>query len=301
MTNTRILSPEIVEIRTRITSVISVLVLFVARSPISADEPICPTWWVGQGNGRTMSDNFDADDGTDEQTPGSFPISRRGAMKTGAAGLGLLALGGMGSMPAAAASGANKVYSAEATLAKLELANADTTSEAVVLSEGTFKTSTNTDLIINATAEIGLYTEIKTKGNDQSVASAGVECWVELDGEPVPFPPFDGGDGTLGNDFTGSDGKYERVVENASVVFNNRDFGMKTSNFGDLEAEIELFLRTRSANGFNWYIPDVGQGEHTITLNGNISQYVDGKGEAKALVGPRTLIVEPVNMSNGSN
>ncbi|WP_416840158.1 hypothetical protein [Haloferax sp. DFSO52] len=231
----------------------------------------------------------------DAETDDRLKIDRRTALKGGAAGLGLLALGGLGSSSAVAASGANKVYLADASLAEISKAQKATQSDAVLLSSGSFKTSTNTDLIISATAEVGLYTEIKTKGNDESVASAGVECWVELDGEPVPYPAFD--DGTLGNDFTGGDGSYSRAND-GSVVFSNRDFGMKTSDFENLEAQIELFLRTRSANGFNWYIANVGQGEHTIELKALITQNVDGQGEAKALVGPRTLIVEPVNMSS---
>lgn len=231
-----------------------------------------------------------------DETNDGVKFDRRTAMKGGLAGLGLLALGSASTGSAVAASGANKVYMADAELEEVAKAQNETNSVDVTLSRGSFKTSTNTDLIINATAEVGLYTEIKTKGNDDSVASAGVECWVELDDKPVPYPAF-AGDGTLGNDFTGGNGTVSRANE-GSVIFSNRDFGMKTSDFENLEAKIELFLRTRSANGFNWYTADVGQGEHTIALKARVTQNVDGKGEAKALVGPRTLIVEPVNMSS---
>lgn len=231
----------------------------------------------------------------DDDTTSGIELDRRTALKGGAAGLGLLALGGLGAGSAAAENGANKVFSADAELAEAELAKNETAGEPVTLMSGTFKTSDKADLVINATAEVGLYTQIKTKGNDSSVASAGVECWVELDGEPVPYPPVDGGSLPQPD---WSDLEYERANEGA-VVFNNRDFGMKTSDFENLAAKIELFIRTRSSHGFNWYTTDVGKGDHTIELKANIMQYADDKdATAKALVGPRTLIVDPVNMGS---
>ncbi|MFB6170200.1 MAG: hypothetical protein ABEJ06_03550 [Haloarculaceae archaeon] len=231
----------------------------------------------------------------EDQTDDGIEFDRRTALKGGAAGLAALGLGGLATGSAAASSGANKVFSGEAKLEQLDLAKRETSGDAVTLMSGTFDTGDNADIVINATAEVGLYTEIKTKGNDSSVAKAGVECWVELDGEPVAYPPIDGG--TLGTDFTGDTGTYTRENE-GSVVFNNREFGLKTSDFDDLDAKIELFIRTRSSHGFNWYATDIGKGEHTLALKANISQYVDGKGEAKALVGPRSLIAQPVNMGS---
>jgi hypothetical protein len=210
-------------------------------------------------------------------------VDRRTAMKGGLAGLGLLALGGLASGSAVAASGANKVYLADGNLQGMSLAKSDEASDAIVLSQGVFKTSTNTDLIIQASVESGLYTKVKGKGDSSSSAEATVECWVEIDGNPVPYPAYDGSE----------DGN------NGAIVFNNREFGLEMSNFGDLEAEIELFIRTRSANAFNWYTANVGQGEHTVALMGRISDETSGySAEAEALVGPRTLIVEPVNMSS---
>lgn len=215
---------------------------------------------------------------TQTATDDSIKFDRRTAMKGGAAALGLLTLGGFGAGSAVAASGANKVYMADPSLAELSasVSNQGSNADVVTLASGVMKTSTNTDLIIQATAEVSLHTDIKTKGNDESTATAGVTCWVEIDGNPVSWG----------------------VDDDGRVVFNNREFGLKVSDFVEEEPMLELFLRTRSAHGFNWYAPDVGAGEHTIELKGQIESYVDGQGDAKALVGPRTLIVEPVNMSN---
>jgi hypothetical protein len=221
-------------------------------------------------------------DTPDTDASNRLGLDRRTALKGAGIGLGLLTLGSAGTGSAVAASGANKVYAAESDLAEIGLGSKELESQAVTLMSGSFKTSDKSDLIVQSSAEVSLHTDIKTKGNDESWASAGVECWVELDGTPISWTP-----GTVGSGL--DDGK---------VVFNNREFGLKTSNFENEEAMIELFLRTRSAHGFNWYAVDVGSGEHTIELKANIKQFVDGNGEAKALVGPRTLIVEPVNMGS---
>lgn len=229
---------------------------------------------VATTGGTTMTDDKSLHEGIE--------FNRRDALKGGAAGLGLLALGGLGSGSAAAENGANKVFAAEqdlkrasATFAKNGTSNADE----ITLASGSFKTSDKSDLIIQATAEVGLYTDVKTKGNDESTAKAGVTCWVELDGQPVSW--------NVANPL--GDGK---------VVFDNREFGLKTSNFDDEDAMIELFIKTRSAHGFNWYTADVGSDTHTIELKATIDEFVEGSGDAEALVGPRTLIVEPVNMGS---
>ncbi|WP_435364665.1 hypothetical protein [Haloarchaeobius sp. DYHT-AS-18] len=208
----------------------------------------------------------------------SFELGRRHVLAAGVAGLGLSALG-TGTV-GASHSPADKVSAVGSTLELMESTKSNggesSAGAEVTLLSGTMKTSSPTDLILQATVESGLYTDIKTKGNDESWANAGVQCWVEIDGAEVPVT-------------SGSSGK---------VVFNNREFGMKTSNFENEEAMIELFLRTRSSNAFNWLTLDVGSGEHTIELKADIDVYANGKGSAKALVGPRTLVVEPTKMAN---
>ncbi|MFC7096832.1 hypothetical protein [Halobaculum marinum] len=220
-----------------------------------------------------MSD--DADD-TAERT--ALELGRRTVLAAGAAGLGLSALGT--GVASASHSPADKLSAVGSTLELVEAAQSNggsaSSSTAVTLLSGSMKTSSPTDLILQATVESGLYTDIKTKGNDESWANAGLTCWVEVDGEEVPVT-------------SGSDG---------AVVFNNREFGMKTSNFENEEAMIELFLRTRSANAFNWLTLNVGSGTHTIELKADLDVYASGKGSAKALVGPRTLIVEPTKLAN---
>lgn len=153
-------------------------------------------------------------------------------------------------------------------------------SEVVTLAEGTIKTSGPTDLIFRVTAECALWTHTATIGNDISEAIAAVKVWVEVDGAVVPVSGDDVGE------------------EAGKVVFCNRAYRMETTNFDDEDATIKSFLRTRSANAFNWITLDLGAGVHDVVLKAQLDAEVTGTAEAKAAVGKRTLIVEPVKLAN---
>lgn len=155
-----------------------------------------------------------------------------------------------------------------------------TTSEVVTLLTGKIKTSAPTDLIFRATMECALWTDITTVGNDESQAIATVKAWVEIDGVPV----------RVSSDDTGA--------EAGKVVFCNRDYKRVTSMWDDENATIEDYLRTRTANAFNWILVNAGSGTHIIELKGSLETEVNGTGNAKAAVGKRTLIVEPEKLAN---
>lgn len=152
--------------------------------------------------------------------------------------------------------------------------------ETVTLLEGRLKTSAPTDLIFRVSLECALWTNITTVGDDDSSAEATVKVWIELDGKAVP----------VSSDDTGDDA--------GRVVFCNRAFRMQTVNWSDENATINAFLRTRSANAFHWITLDVGRGVHEVVLKAELSTEVAGTGDAKAAVGKRTLIVEPVKLAN---
>lgn len=154
--------------------------------------------------------------------------------------------------------------------------------EATILS-GTLKISEPTDLIISVTAECALWTDIVTVGNDQSESVASVKIWVEIDGEPVAVA----GDDT---------------EETGEVVFCNRAFKRETLEFDDEDATIKTFLRTRQANAFNWISinpSDLFDGNvHTVEVKAQLDAEVTGAGMAKAGIGKRTLVIEPVKLAN---
>jgi hypothetical protein len=143
----------------------------------------------------------------------------------------------------------------------------------------TIKTSAPQDLILSVTSECALWTTVATTGNDESIARATVQVWVEFDGVPVPVSG------------SGDDGK---------VVFCDRLHRQTVTDLDDDDARIEQYLATRTANGFNWLLPDAGSGVHTIEVKADLTSETTGADAlAQAGVGHRTLIVEPTHLAQG--
>lgn len=228
--------------------------------------------------------------GADAERSSALEIAadRRTALK-GLGGAGIsLGLGALASGSAAASQPADKVAVSGSTLEVMEVSATDSENHSAThtLLSDTIKTSTPTDLLLQPTVETALFTDIMTMGNDQSEAEASVTCWIELDDEPV----------VVSSDYTAA-GLSEQAA--SEVVFDKRAHRMETANFDDEEATIRQFLDTRSANGFNWVTLDVGNGEHELELKGRLDVNVDdSNAEARAIVGPRTMIVEPVKLPN---
>lgn len=245
-----------------------------------------------------MTDEID-----DTEGESRIEFDRRTALKgLGTAGL-LAALGGGAVGTAAASSGADKIYVAGSTREEftLDTASKGNTAEEFTLLEGSVKTSTPTDLYLLTQLECALWTDVKSKGKDESSeAKAGVTCWIEIDGVPVP----------VSHDYPNEWAATRR--EASEVVFNYRDFRVETSFLGDIEdvtedeEYLQLYNRTRSSHGFNWVALDVGSGDydsstnvHSVALKGRIDVYSDdAKARAKAVVGPRTLVGVPAKLAN---
>lgn len=156
-------------------------------------------------------------------------------------------------------------------------------SEVHTILSGQVRLSSPMDLILRVTAECALWTDVTTVGNDESEAVATVKVWVEIDGVPVP----------VASDDTGDDA--------GKVVFCNRAYKRATSAFENDNATIETFLRTRSANAFNWATTDISGGAglvHDIEVKAELTSQVTNVGSAQAGIGKRTLIVEPVDLGD---
>ncbi len=156
-------------------------------------------------------------------------------------------------------------------------------SSEVVLLEGTLRSSSPTDLIIDVNAETGLFTAVTIFGTSESEARARITVWVEIDGMAVPVTGDSNGDGSF-ND-----------PDDGRVVFNNRDFGLASIN---LTAVLTGFQRTRSAHGFKWVALDVGPGIHSIEVKARLEVIALGNANAAAAVGKRTMVVEPTKLAN---
>lgn len=191
------------------------------------------------------------------------------------AGLSVLALAGsFGSVSPLRANGlpADKVSASGSTT---EVIGAG---EVVTLLSEKIRTSSPADLILSATAECSITTEVTTVGNDSQSAFGQVRMWIEIDGEPVPVAQND--------------------ADAGRVVFCNRTYQRETSLFDDEDATIRTFLETRAANGFNWLRLNTGSGIHLVELKAEFTTQSTDSASALAAVGNRTLVVEPTKAAH---
>lgn len=187
---------------------------------------------------------------------------------------------------------ANKYAAAGSSLNKFD--------QSTILLQERVRVSSPFDLVLQMTAECSIITELTTGGTgetDFSEASGQVEIWIEIDGRPVPISTVDRDPATPGTQ-----------ADDGRVVFCNRTYGRSvqdTEGDGDVDREDD-YIRTRSANAFNWLALDTGFNYDDPANGNNILDIVvkaeyttseQGRAVADAFVGFRTLIVEPTNAS----
>jgi hypothetical protein len=183
----------------------------------------------------------------------------------------------------AAGGPANKFAAAGSTI--------DHVDEATPILSEQMKVSSPSDLIVQLTAECSIITELTTGGDaaDSSDAFGEVQIWVTIDGRTVP----------IADDDANQDGR---------VVFCNRAYGRSvedTEGDGDVDKEDD-YIRTRTANAFNWIALNTGTGFDSPANGNNILDIVvwadyttetTGDAVAEAFVGQRTLVVEPTHLA----
>jgi hypothetical protein len=170
------------------------------------------------------------------------------------------------------------------------------------LMSATFKTSKPEDLIIEITAECSILTTVDIPGSptggatQTSHARGSIRIWAELDGKIVPIqdvstPPQDptaNGNGTDADKVTFCDRLHERTVSDSE----NQQDGIDHS---------KDYIETKTANAFNWLRLNSGSGEHTLVVKAEFTtNAAGGASNAQAIVGNRTLIVEPTKLANAA-
>jgi hypothetical protein len=143
----------------------------------------------------------------------------------------------------------------------------------------TMRSSTPSDVTFAVTLECAITTSVKTIGDDDQSASGVVDVWVEVDDQPVPV------------DSTDPDGR---------VTFCNEAHRRVTTGFdpGESDASIETFHTSKAANGFNWSKLTMGNGVHTIEVVAMLTETAVNENTADAVIGNRTLTVNPTHMAN---
>lgn len=194
---------------------------------------------------------------------------------------------------------ADKVVASGSVLEKF-----DSDDQPVELLSGTLRTSKPTDLMLQVSLECSILTKLVTGpsttpgATDTATAQGRVEVWVEIDpaGPAVPYTV------PVTSDSNG-DGTFDDP-DDGEVVFCNRIYSRTVTDGEDekdgLDEESD-FIRTRNANAFNWLALDLGSGIRTITVRARLTIATFGDATAEALVGKRTLIVEPAKLANDAS
>jgi hypothetical protein len=163
---------------------------------------------------------------------------------------------------------------------------------AVVLSE-TVKINNPTDLIIDVSAECALMTQV-TNGADGSTSRAygQIKMWVTIDGKYVPVSAEDTDHGQV---VFCSRVQEQQWTDSNDPVKGNDDSGDR----------LRQYLDTRDATAFNWMALNVGEtypgtsdNVHLVELHATWTTSTAGAAIAQAVVGNRTMILEPVKAWN---
>jgi hypothetical protein len=246
-------------------------------------------------------------------TENSGPMKRKTPMKifAVAAALALVAValpvlaqspGGGGSQAA------NKIVVAGASY----LVMTDDTEESATASlfedpVPTVKTSKRSDLLIQVNMECSVLTQTFVSNNPLfgpqiSRAEGRIVVWVEINGVVVPVDKYDVADEATGNvpgEVVFCDRAHEK--EFREIMEEDEEHGFN--------ATIRDFQRTRGAHSFTWIALDVGFNhpdtrDHTIEVFARLEAGTENDPDdspqnalAEAVVGKRTLIVEPVKLS----
>jgi hypothetical protein len=195
------------------------------------------------------------------------------------------------------------VFAAGGTPANKVVASASHTEvvapgENVTLMKATMKTSKPTDLLIQTAAECTILTGLVTNNdNNSAIAHSAVHVWVEFDGKVVPLqststPPQDPADQPAG----------DKKIDGAT--FCDREYSRTVTDQEDPADGIDQeddYIRTKSAHAFNWIRMNTGSGDHTIEVKADLTSETSGdNATTEAIIGNRTLIVEPTKMANSA-
>ena len=178
----------------------------------------------------------------------------------------------------------------------------DTVGEDTLLLSETMRVSSPEDLIVSVTAECSILTELTTNNDSLNSAAFGsVRLRVEIDGKEVPVANDD--------DASSEDDADDDDDEIGEVTFCNRAYERTVADEEDPADGVDEehdYIRTRTANAFNWLALDTGV-NYDDPANGNniitVELFADydtstvGEAVAEAFVGSRTMIIEPLKLS----
>jgi hypothetical protein len=152
----------------------------------------------------------------------------------------------------------------------------------------TMSTSKPTDLSLLVTAECSILTTLENVGTSTASARGQVRIWTEVDNQIVPIQ------------------STSEPPQNTPPAGGDKDKSVFCERMHKVEfieptntSTIKQYEETRNADAFNWVRLNVGAGTHKIAVKADLnSEAVNGT--AEAVVGNRTLIVDPTHMANNA-
>lgn len=153
------------------------------------------------------------------------------------------------------------------------------------------KTSKPTDLLLSVTAETSIISDVLTTGSETQRAEGKLVFYITLDNDPNPILP------------TGAPGpSHPRQGDTGEIVFANQIYSRSTSLLADDTLDqVQTYLETKHATGFNWAVLNAQGGTHTITVWAKYDESETSTAQATGVVGNRSLIVQPVKCQVNEN
>ena len=152
---------------------------------------------------------------------------------------------------------------------------------------GTIKTSTPSDLLVRHNQECSIHTGLNLDPDNQLLTSAireDVRLVVLTEGQDAryinPVPLYQEGElyanvTMCGQAYNIDTNILSIILELCGIVA----FLNGTDACAEQEPYFESFIRTKASHGWDWVIPNLGQGEHTIIIEAALTSELDGIGE----------------------
>ncbi len=164
------------------------------------------------------------------------------------------------------------------------------------------KTPNHKDIFASVSLEVGLLTDTYVRSKlataDSAMAMAGVEVRVLVDDvEALP------GVVTFGKRTQTLTALFQGIIDHAMAIDTNTWSIVLDPELVQPET-LQLVLETMNANCFNFIMPDLSPGVHTIKVQARLNMGAfagAGSAKARALIGKGSVTIESVRMIRGED
>ena len=188
-----------------------------------------------------------------------------------------------------------------------KLGPGNTTSSWMDVMSTQMKTSSQKDLVMTVSMEVGLYTRTLVRSKlatpDTSSASAGVEMRVIVD--PGPNQRImEPGEVVFGRRTQELTATFQGIIDKCLTLSTTGSNSIVVDPTCVTPEELQLVLDTMSANAFVFALDDMGSGVHTMKVQARmkLNNTVQlGEVEARATIGKGSCSVEEVRLIKGAD